>query len=62
MALALSITPLLESNYAKAATIPEDDDDLETETIAYDVNGITMYRIHSQTQKENQHGWCDSDT
>ncbi|MDE3252800.1 MAG: dienelactone hydrolase family protein [Bacteroidota bacterium] len=43
MALALSITPLLESNHAKAATIAEDDPDLETETIGYEVNDITMY-------------------
>jgi carboxymethylenebutenolidase len=43
MALALSLTPLLESNHAKAATIPEDDPDLETETIGYEVNDITMY-------------------
>jgi carboxymethylenebutenolidase len=42
MALALSITPLLESNYAKAATIREDDDDIETETVLYDSNGVTM--------------------
>lgn len=43
MALALSLTPLLESNHAKAATIPEDDPELETETIGYEVNDITMY-------------------
>ena len=42
MAMALSITPLLESNKAKAATIPEDDDELDTETILYDSNGVTM--------------------
>jgi hypothetical protein len=55
------IAPLLESNYAKAATVQEDDDELETETISYNVNGITMY-AYTAKPKKNQYGWCDRDT
>lgn len=51
MALALSLTPLLESNKAKAATIAEDDPDLETETIGYEVNDITMYAYTAKPVK-----------
>lgn len=51
MALALSLTPLLESNHAKAATIAEDDPDLETETIGYEVNDITMYAYTAKPVK-----------
>lgn len=56
MALALSIAPLLESNHAKAATIREDDDELETETIAYEVNGITMYAYTAKPVKRMNMG------
>lgn len=51
MAMALTLAPLLESNHAKAATIREDDDELETETIAYVVNGITMYAYTAKPVK-----------
>ncbi|MES2004984.1 MAG: dienelactone hydrolase family protein [Bacteroidota bacterium] len=56
MALALSVTPLLESNYAKAATIREDDEDLETETISYEVNGITMFAYTAKPKKKMNMG------
>lgn len=56
MAAAMSITPLLESNKAKAATIPEDDDELETETIGYEVNGITMYAYTAKPVKRMNMG------
>ncbi len=56
MALALSIAPLLESNHAKAATIREDDDELETETIAYEVNGMTMYAYTAKPVKRMNMG------
>ncbi len=56
MAIALSITPLLESNYAKAAVIAEDDADLETETISYDVNGITMFAYTAKPKKKMNMG------
>ncbi len=51
MALALSVAPLLESNHAKAATIPEDDDEIETETILYDSNGVTMQAYTAKPKK-----------
>lgn len=56
MALALSITPLLESNKAKAATIPEDEEGLETETISYEVNGITMFAYTAKPVKKMNMG------
>ncbi|MEN9684372.1 MAG: hypothetical protein RLZZ28_158 [Bacteroidota bacterium] len=42
MAVAMTLVPLLESNKAKAATIPEDDPEIETETILYDADGVSM--------------------
>lgn len=51
MAMALSIMPMLESNYVKAATISEQDDELETETILYDVNGVTMQAYTAKPKK-----------
>lgn len=56
MALALSLTPLLESNHAKAATVPEDDEDLETETISYEVNGIVMFGYTAKPKKRMNMG------
>ena len=41
-AAALATLPFLEVNYANAATIAENDDDLVTENITYDVDGTTM--------------------
>jgi carboxymethylenebutenolidase len=42
MAAAFSVLPLLELNYAKAATILENDDDILVEDITYPGDGITM--------------------
>ncbi|MBI2283164.1 MAG: dienelactone hydrolase family protein [Bacteroidetes bacterium] len=56
MALALSITPLLESNHAKAATIAEDDEELDTEMISYEVNGIVMFAYTAKTKKKMNMG------
>lgn len=42
MAMALSIAPLLESNYAKAATVNEQNPDLDAEDIYYEIGGISM--------------------
>jgi carboxymethylenebutenolidase len=56
MAMAMAITPLLESNYAKAAMISEDDEDLETETISYEVNGITMFAYTAKPKKRMNMG------
>ncbi|WP_337040430.1 dienelactone hydrolase family protein [Emticicia sp. 17c] len=41
-AAAIAVLPLLEVNYAKAATIGEDDDDLVIESITYEGDGTTM--------------------
>ena len=41
-AAAIAILPLLEVNYAHAATISENDDDLITEDITYEGDGSTM--------------------
>lgn len=42
MAAALSVLPLLEVNYAQAATVPHNDDRIKTESITYPGDGITM--------------------
>jgi carboxymethylenebutenolidase len=41
-AAAMAILPLLEVNYAKAATIPDQDDRIITDRINYDGDGTTM--------------------
>lgn len=41
-AAALAVLPLLEVNYAHAATVPAQDDRLVTEYITYEVEGIAM--------------------
>lgn len=51
MALALSITPLLESNYAKAATVKEDDPELETEMISFEAGNDTMFAYTAKPAK-----------
>ncbi len=56
MAMALTLVPLLENNKAKAATIAEDDDDLDTETIAYEVNDITMFAYTAKPKKRMNMG------
>lgn len=56
MAMALSVAPLLESNMAKAATIPEDDEELDTETISYEVNGITLFAYTAKPKKRMNMG------
>ena len=56
MALALTIAPLLENNKAKAATISEDDDELETETISYDAGDVTMFAYTAKPKKRMNMG------
>ncbi|HVZ24753.1 MAG TPA: dienelactone hydrolase family protein [Sediminibacterium sp.] len=51
MALALSLTPLLESNYAKAATVQEDDPELETEMISFEAGNDTMFAYTAKPAK-----------
>jgi len=55
-ALALTVLPLLEANYAKAAMVKEDDEDLDTETISYEVNGITMFAYTAKPKKRMNMG------
>ncbi len=42
MAAALAVLPMLEINYAKAETVPTDDDRIKTERIEYPGDGTTM--------------------
>jgi carboxymethylenebutenolidase len=42
MTAAMSLLPLLEVNYASAATIPEQDDDITSEDITYEADGTTV--------------------
>src|SRR5689334_14952498 len=42
MAAALAVLPMLEVNYAKAAVVKENDDDIVTEDVTYKGDGITM--------------------
>lgn len=42
MAMALSVLPMLESNYAKAATVPVQNPDLDTADIYYEAAGVSM--------------------
>ena len=56
MALALTIAPLLENNKANAATISEDDDELETETISYDAGDVTMFAYTAKPKKRMNMG------
>ena len=41
-AAAMAVLPLLEVNYAKAETVPQQDDRIETERITYEADGTTM--------------------
>ncbi len=50
-ALAMSVLPMLEGNYAKAATVQTQDDDIETETILYDSNGVSMQAYTAKPKK-----------
>ncbi len=56
MAAAISVLPLLEVNYAQAATIPERDDDLLTEDITYDGDGATMKGYLARPKAEGKYG------
>ncbi len=51
MAVAMTVLPQLEGNYAKAATIHTQDDDLDTETILYDADGVSMQAYTAKPKK-----------
>lgn len=53
---ALALLPLLEVNYANAATIAETDDDIITEDIRYDGDGSTMGGYLARPKKAGKYG------
>ncbi|MES2734442.1 MAG: dienelactone hydrolase family protein [Bacteroidota bacterium] len=56
MATALSVLPLLDVNYAQAATIQEDDKDLLTEDITYEGDKTTMKAYLAQPKTQGKRG------
>jgi carboxymethylenebutenolidase len=54
-AAALSVLPLLEVNYAHAATIPQQDDRLETSYVTYAVEGGTMRAYQARPKKKGKY-------
>lgn len=56
MAAALTVLPLLEVNYAKAAVVPEQDDDIITEDVTYPGDGITMKGYLARLKAPGKHG------
>lgn len=56
MTAALAVLPLLEVNYAQAATIPEHDDDLLTEDITYPGDDGTMKGYLARPKQEGKYG------
>lgn len=55
-AAALAVLPLLEVNYAQAATIAQQDDRLETSYINYPAEGITMRGYLAQPKTKGARG------
>ncbi len=53
---AMAILPMLENNYAAAATVPEQDIELITEDITYDADGVTMKAYLAKPKKEGKYG------
>lgn len=53
---AMAILPMLENNYAHAATISLDDDELHTEDITYDADGVTMKAYLAKPKKDGRYG------
>jgi carboxymethylenebutenolidase len=56
LAVALSVLPLLEVNYAQAATVPEDDKDLLLEDVTYPGDGTTMKGYLARPKGKNKLG------
>lgn len=54
-AAALAVLPLLEVNYANAATVPQQDDRITTEYITYDAEGIAMRGYLAKPKKMGKH-------
>lgn len=55
-AAAIALLPLLEVNYANAATVAENDDDIITEDIKYDGDGSTMGGYLARPKKAGKYG------
>lgn len=53
---ALALLPLLEVNYANAATVAENNDDIITEDIKYDGDGSTMGGYLARPKKAGKYG------
>jgi len=56
VAAAMTVLPLLELNYANAATIPEQDDDIITEDVTYQGDGTTMKAYYARPKKAGRYG------
>lgn len=56
MAAALTVLPMLEVNYAQAATVPEQDEDLITEDITYPGDDTIMKGYLARPKKEGRYG------
>lgn len=56
MAAAMAVLPLLEVNYAKAALVSENDDDIITEDITYEGDGTTMKGYLARPKKDGRYG------
>lgn len=55
-AAAMTILPMLENNYAVAATVPEQDIELHTEDITYHAGDVTMKAYLAKPKKEGKYG------
>lgn len=55
-AAAMTILPMLENNYAVAATVPEQDVELHTEDITYPAGDVTMKAYLAKPKKEGKYG------
>ena len=56
MAAAMAVLPMLEVNYAHAAVVPEQDDDIITEDVTYEGDGITMKGYLARPKKDGKYG------
>ena len=56
MAAAMAVLPLLEVNYAHAAVVPEQDEDIITEDVTYEGDGITMKGYLARPKKDGKYG------
>jgi carboxymethylenebutenolidase len=54
-AAALSILPLLEVNYAHAATVTQEDERITTEYVTYEAEGVTIRGYLAKPKKKGKH-------